>query len=110
MKKNVIVIGLISGAIVSIWMVISVAICDASGNFDGNMWVGYASMLLAFSLVFVGVKNYRDKNSNGLISLARHLKLGLYITLISSTMYVLSWLSPIMLSFPILWINTRHML
>jgi hypothetical protein len=92
MKKNVIVFGLISGAIVSIWMAVSVAICDASGNFNGNMWVGYASMLLAFSLVFAGVKNYRDKQSNGLISFGQAFKIGLYITLISSTMYVLTWL------------------
>ena len=92
MKRTVIVFGLISGLIVSVWMSVTVAICDASGNFDGNMWVGYASMLLAFSLVFAGVKNYRDKYNGGFISFGKAFKLGLYIALISSTLYVLTWL------------------
>jgi len=100
MKKNVIVFGLISGSIVAIWMAISVAICYRSGNFEGNMLVGYASMLLAFSMVFVGVKNYRDKYSNGFVSFGKAFKLGLYITLISSTMYVLSWLIAYYAFFP----------
>ncbi|MDB5126253.1 DUF4199 domain-containing protein [Mucilaginibacter sp.] len=92
MKKNVIVFGLISGLIVSVLMVIGMAWCYKSGNHDGNMILGYASMLLAFSLIFVGVKNYRDKYNNGVISFGKAFKIGLYISLIASTMYVLAWL------------------
>lgn len=64
------------------------------------MLLGYASMLLAFSLVFVGVKNYRDKYSSGFISFGKALKLGLYITLVSSTIYVLTWLIAYYVFFP----------
>jgi hypothetical protein len=92
MKKNVIVFGLISGFIVSAWMVGGVAWCYSSGNFEGNMLLGYASMILAFSLVFVGVKNYRDKYNSGIISFGKAFRVGLYITLVASTMYVLVWL------------------
>lgn len=92
MKRNVIVFGLIAGAIVSAWMFGSIAWCYPSGNFEGNMWLGYASMLLAFSLVFVGVKNYRDKYNNGVISFGNAFKLGLLITLVASTVYVVVWL------------------
>jgi hypothetical protein len=92
MKKNVIVFGLISGLIVSVLMVIGMAWCYESGNHDGNMILGYASMILAFSLIFVGVKNYRDKYNNGVISFGKAFKIGLYIALIASTMYVLAWL------------------
>jgi hypothetical protein len=92
MKKNVIVFGLISGLIVSVLMVIGMAWCYKSGNHDGNMILGYASMILAFSLIFVGVKNYRDKYNNGVISFGKAFKIGLYIALIASTMYVLAWL------------------
>jgi hypothetical protein len=92
MKKNVIVFGLTSGLIVSTLMIIGMAWCYKSGNHDGNMILGYASMLLAFSLIFVGIKNYRDKYNNGVISFGKAFKIGLYISLIASTMYVLAWL------------------
>lgn len=93
MKKNVLVFGLISGLIVSTWMVVGAARCYSnSGNFEGNMLLGYASMLLAFSLMFVGVKNYRDKYNGGTISFGKAFRMGLYIALVASTIYVLAWL------------------
>lgn len=91
MKQNVIIYGLISGILVSTMLVIFTSMCYTSGNFEGNMWVGYASMLLAFSLVFVGVRNYRDKFLDGHISLGQAFKMGLYMVLIASTFYVVVW-------------------
>ena len=92
MKRIVLICGLIAGAIVSTFMVCSIAICYANGSFEGNIWVGYASMLLAFSLVFVGIKNYRDKQNNGVISFGKAFKVGLLISLVASTVYVAVWL------------------
>ena len=92
MKKIVIVCGLIAGLIVATLMLISVNMCYSSGNFEGSMLIGYASMILAFSLVFVGIKNYRDKYNAGIISFGKAFKIGLYITLIASTIYVIAWL------------------
>lgn len=76
----------------SAWAVGGVAWCYSSGNFEGNMLLGYASMILAFSLMFVGVKNYRDKYNGGIISFGKAFRIGLYITLVASTLYVLVWL------------------
>lgn len=92
MKKIVIVCGLIAGLIVSVLMVISIAIYKSTGDFDNGMIYGYASMLLAFSLIFVGIKNYRDKYNNGIIGFGKAFKIGLFITLIASTIYVIVWL------------------
>jgi len=92
MKKIVLVYGLIAGFIVTAMMVISIAICYRTGEFQGNMLIGYATMLLAFSLIFVGIKNYRDKYNHGLISFGKAFKIGLYISLIASTLYVVVWL------------------
>lgn len=92
MKKNVIVCGLISGLIVSASLLIGITLCYNSGNFEGNVILGFASMILAFSLVFIGIKNYRDKYNNGIISFGKALQVGLYITLVASTMYVVTWL------------------
>ena len=92
MKKNVIVFGLIAGVIASVLMVISMARCSSDANFEHSMLIGYASMVLAFAFIFVGIKNYRDKYNNGSITFGKAFKTGLYISLIASTMYVITWL------------------
>jgi amino acid transporter len=92
MKKIIITHGLISGLLVSIFMLCSIAFCYSSNNFNGNMLVGYASMILSFSLVFVGVKNFRDKQNEGVISFGKAFKIGFLIALIASSMYVIAWL------------------
>jgi ABC-type sugar transport system permease subunit len=92
MKKIVIICGLIAGCIVTAMMVISIAMCYRTGEFEGSVLLGYASMLLAFSLIFVGIKNYRDKYNGGMISFTKAFKIGLFISLIASSMYVIAWL------------------
>jgi hypothetical protein len=92
MKRIVLTCGLISGVIVSVFMVASMAWCYSKGNFDGSMLVGYAAMLLCFSLIFVGVKNYRDKYNQGFVTFGKAFQIGLGITLIASTMYVIVWM------------------
>ena len=92
MKKNIITYGLISGLIISALMAVNVSMCTKSGDFENSMLIGYASMLIAFSLIFVGIKNYRDKYNSGVISFGKAFKVGFFMTLIASTIYVLVWL------------------
>ncbi len=92
MKKNVLIFGTIAGLILLIVLVTSTIACYNSENFNGNMWLGYGSMLVAFSLIFVGIKNVRDKVNNGSITFGGAFKVGLYIALIASTFYVVTWL------------------
>lgn len=91
MKRNAMVFGLIAGAIVSIFMLVGMAICNGDPNYNISMIIGYAAMILAFSFVFVGVKNFRDKYNNGVLSFGKALQLGLLIALIASSMYVITW-------------------
>ena len=74
MKRIVIVCGLIAGAIVAIMMVTTVALCYRNANFEGNMLLGYATMVLAFSLIFVGVKTTEIKLIMVSSALARLLR------------------------------------
>src|SRR5215831_3218203 len=95
MKKNIIIYGLIAGVVVSTLMLISVnRISHREGNFDYNrsLLIGYASMLIAFSLVFVGIRNYRDKYNEGVITFGKAFTIGIMIVLIASTIYVVAWL------------------
>lgn len=92
MKKNVMVFGLIAGLIVSTLMVLSMARCYNDPNLEHSMLIGYASMVLAFSFIFVGIKNYRDKYNNGLITFGKAFKIGALISLVASTIYVIVWL------------------
>jgi amino acid transporter len=95
MKNTIIVYGLIAGIIVSTLMLYSVnSLSHGEGNFDydRSLLIGYASMLIAFSLVFVGIRNYRDKHNEGVISFGKAFKIGIMIVLIASTMYVIAWL------------------
>jgi hypothetical protein len=100
MKKIVLVYGLIAGLIVAVMMVISTAMYKASGSFDNGMVYGYTSMILAFSLIFVGIRNYREKYNGGHISFGKAFKIGLLITLIASSIYVLVWLVEYYCFFP----------
>ena len=92
MKKIVLVCGGIAGLIVSAMGVISTAVFCTSGDFEKGMVYGYTSMIIAFSLVFVGIKSFRDKYLGGAVSFAKAFKVGLLITLVASTFYVISWL------------------
>jgi len=89
MKKNIIIYGLIAGIVVSILMLFSTSI---RMDYDISLFVGYASMLIAFSLVFVGIRNYRDKYNDGFVSFGKAFKIGIMIVLIASTIYVIAWL------------------
>lgn len=92
MKKIVLSFGLIAGAIVTAMMIVATTMMYSNPDFKGNDLVGYTTMLIAFAFIFVGVKSYRDKYNGGLISFAKAFKLGLYITLVASTIYVAVWL------------------
>lgn len=84
--------GLIAGAIVTVFMAGGIYYYDKNPNFDGGMYVGFTGMIVAFSFIFIGIKNYRDNLSNGIISFGRAFKIGLWICLIACTIYVGVWL------------------
>ncbi len=91
MKKVVITCGLISGAIVAALMGINMVVCTTSMDFERSEVLGYASIILAFSLIFVGVKIFRDRHNGGVISFGKAFKIGLFITLIASAIHVGVW-------------------
>ncbi len=94
MKRNILVFGAISGVIISTFMGISMAIACGSTDADGgttSMIIGFSAMAIAFSFIFVGIKNYRDKQNGGAITFGKGFIMGFMISLIASTLYVITW-------------------
>jgi hypothetical protein len=92
MKRNILVFGSISGIIVGTLMALSLFWANQGHDIKEGMLLGYASMVIALSLIYVGVRNFRDKYNEGTISFAKAMKLALGITLIASTIYVVVWM------------------
>lgn len=78
--------------IVATIMAISMACFNQEVSPSYGMLVGFASMLLAFTFVFIGIKNYRDRYNGGAITFGKGFQIGLFISLIASTIYVITWL------------------
>jgi hypothetical protein len=92
MKKIIWVCGVIAGIISVSWGVLGEAVLSDSLSLNTKMIFGYATMLLGFSLIFVAIKNYRDNYNSGQITFGKALRIGLLITLIASTVYVVVWM------------------
>lgn len=90
MKKTVLTFGLISGAILSAMMIITMPFHDEIG-FDRGMIVGYTTMVLAFLLVFFGVRSYRDNVAGGTVRFGRAFAVGALIAAVASLCYVATW-------------------
>jgi hypothetical protein len=90
MRKIVLTFGLISGAILAAMMLISFSFQDAIG-FDNGAVVGYTSMVLAFLLVYFGVRTYRDEHGGGTVTFGRAFKVGILITGVATACYVATW-------------------
>ena len=90
MRKIVLTYGLIAGGILAATFLISLPFHDAIG-FDRAMVVGYTSMVLAFLLIFFGVRSYRDNVAGGRLGFGRALAVGALIGVVASSCYVLTW-------------------
>ena len=87
--RYVLIYGLIAGAI-------TIAVICLSFVFKGldhlhSEWFGYLVMLVALSLIFVGVKRYRDVECGGVVTFGRAFAIGLGIALVAAAIYALGW-------------------
>jgi hypothetical protein len=90
MKKIVLTFGLISGGILAAMMYATLPFMEQIG-FDNGQLIGYTTMVLAFLLIFFGIRSYRDTVGNGYITFGRAFKVGILITLIACLCYTVAW-------------------
>ncbi|MHA3788926.1 DUF4199 domain-containing protein [Flavobacterium hauense] len=92
MKKLIWTYGLIGGFISTIGYLISTTGEMDADHMKYGMIYGFASMIIAFSLMFIAIKTFRDKQNGGSISFGKAFLMGLWMALITSTIYVAVWL------------------
>jgi len=93
MKNIILKYGSISGCIISAFMFTSAYLLYFHPNlFEPNMIVGFGVMFLGFTFVFIGIKNYRNKINEGLLSFGKAFKIGFFIAFLASCFYVVTWL------------------
>jgi hypothetical protein len=78
--------GGIAGAIAI--AVIFFSLVSGLPNHNHSMWFGYLVMLAALTLIFVGVKRYRDVECGGVIRFGRAFGIGLGMAVVAGLVYV----------------------
>jgi hypothetical protein len=92
MRKIVLTHGLIAGGIVSLAMLLGTTFwSDVAFSSEYGELIGYTTMIVALSVIFFGVKSYRDNLSNGTVSFGKGVQIGLLITAIAAVMYAGAW-------------------
>ena len=86
MTRTILTYGLASGAVIIFGMLVSMKL-------DGghSLLVGYLIMLVALSVILIGVKQHRDRTLGGVIKFTTAFLLGLGIALAASLAYVAIW-------------------
>ena len=91
MLRIIIIYGVIGGLIVAVPMAVSMRTTVEGAIPENAALYGYVSMLLAFTMVFVGIKHYRDKVLGGVIRFLPALGVGLGISAVASLFWVVGW-------------------
>ena len=90
MLRYAAVYGGISGAIIIGVMTVCFYLSGNKGMAT-SMWLGYLVMILTLSLIFIGMKRYRDKEKGGVISFWPALGLGAAMAAAAALVYALVW-------------------
>lgn len=89
--RIVLLYGLVAGLIVAVPLVASMLALAPETAPDHGALLGYSTMIVALTAVFLGVKHYRDKVLGGAVKFVPALLVGLGISAVASAIYALGW-------------------
>jgi hypothetical protein len=89
MLRKILTYGIVSGLIVGAMMFGTTMTLSDHGT--SGMVIGYLTMLIALSLVFLAIKRHRDADLGGVIRFWPAFGLGLGVSFVASVLYTLSW-------------------
>lgn len=90
MGRIILIYGVIGGLIVVALMQLVMFLLPNEHGALG-MFLGFLNMFIAFSMILVGIKQYRDQTGGGVITFRTGFLIGLGIALIASAFYIASW-------------------
>jgi hypothetical protein len=85
--------GAVSGAIVVAVITLGIVLSDRGG--DGHLLsselLGYSVMIVALSMIFLAIRDYRNKKLGGVIKFLPAFGLGLLVAAVAGVAYVAGW-------------------
>ena len=90
MQKIALTYGVLSGTITIATLILGIVVSNGSSFLSSELF-GYLTMLVALSMIFIGIKRYRDQELGGVIRFFPALAMGLAIAIIAGIMYTLVW-------------------
>jgi Protein of unknown function (DUF4199) len=91
MFRIIVVYGIIGGLIVAAPMVLGMVLWPHDKPFEDGAVVGYITMIVALSTVFLGVKHHRDRRLGGVIKFVPAFLIGVGISAVAGVLYVAGW-------------------
>jgi predicted Co/Zn/Cd cation transporter (cation efflux family) len=95
MRKTVLTYGLLSGVVAfGLWYFTQFLTISPDGKIDMDkaLIYGYATMIISLSMIFFGVRHYRDRYQGGLIKFGKAFWIGFRIALIAAILYMIGWM------------------
>lgn len=92
MRKIVLLHGTIAGLLMVMMFIVSFYMMEHGMlSFENSELFGYSTMIVVLSLIFFGIRSYRDKHLNGVITFGSGFKTGIYIAGIAALFYAGGW-------------------
>jgi len=94
MKNVILKYGLLAGLVQVVVgnSLMAILFRDMEPNIRLAEVLGYATMIVALSFIFFGIRAYRDQHEGGTITFGKAVKVGILITLVASALYVIGWI------------------
>ncbi len=90
MLRISLVFGSIAGLIVILVLIAGLTVLKGQ-HFLTTEWFGYLTMIVALSMIFLGIKRHRDQALGGVIKFLPAFGLGLGIAVVAGVIYTLAW-------------------
>lgn len=90
MKKLILTYGTVAGIIIVAMLFLTFS--DWMPDFEFAELLGYTTMILAFSSIFIATNYYKKHFTDDLLSFKEAFKIGLGITLVATVIYIVAWM------------------
>lgn len=86
-------IALIYGTLAGVVVIACTVVLLVEGGLShvNSEWLGYLIMILGLTMIFFGVKRYRDREKGGVIRFLPAFGMGLAIAIVAGVAYVATW-------------------